>query len=288
MTDHDLAAAARAIGQDQPQYRDILAALARVWAVTESSPARPPLPTGLDAHRDLKGREGLPLLARAELPFDEQASPALFRAVTRATLTPEHPQAEGLHRLLDLIAADDALINDLLRAWLAEDATLLEDLAGRCDLPPAVLTFLARMTLRPSLAALREGLRSELDQLEWYEGHCPLCGGPCDLARLSADNGARTLHCALCGHAWEFERLACPYCGDREPSGMPFFTSDETGYRVDYCEHCRGYVKTVDQRELQAEWPWEILEVVTWHLDRLAERRGLKIRPRPDAETRLT
>ncbi|MBU0516952.1 MAG: formate dehydrogenase accessory protein FdhE [Proteobacteria bacterium] len=288
MTHHDLAAAARAIGQDQPRYRDMLEALARVWGVTESSSARPRLPTGLDEHRELKAREGLPLLERAALPFDDRISPGLFREVIRATLTPDHPQAEGLQKLLDLAVDDDSLINDLLRAWLAEDAAVMEDLAGRCDLPPAVLTFLARMTLRPSLAALRDGLRQKLDGLEWDEGHCPLCGGPCDLARLTADDGARILHCALCGHAWEFERLACPFCGGRDPGSISFFTTGENGYRVDYCENCHGYVKTVDQRELQAEWPWEILEVITWHLDRLAERRGLKLRPRPDAESRMS
>ncbi len=287
MTDHDLPATARALGQAQPQYRDLLEALARVWAVTESVSAHPEIPA-VDEHLEIKAREGLPLLSRADLPFDEQVSPGLFREVIRATLTPDHPQAQGLQKLLDLTAGDDARINRVLRAWLAEDAAALEDLAGRCGLPPAVLTFLARMTLRPSLAALRAGLQPELDDLEWFEGHCPLCGSVGDLARLSADNGARILHCVLCGHSWEFERLACPFCGSRDPGGISFFTTGETGYRVDYCEDCHGYVKTVDQRQLEEEWPWEVLEVVTWHLDRLAERRGLKLKRRPEAEKRMS
>jgi FdhE protein len=287
MTDHDLPATARAIGQAQPPYRDLLEALARVWAVTEAAAAHPEIPAEQE-HQELKAREGLPLLARADLPFDASLSPGLFREVIRATLTPDHPQAPGLRKLLDLTSSDDARINELLRSFLAEDKAALEDLAGQCDLPPAVLTFLARMTLRPSFYALREGLRDRLDSLDWSEGYCPLCGGGSDVARLAADNGARILHCALCGHSWEFERLACPFCGGRDPGDISFFTTGETGYRVDYCESCHGYVKTVDQRQLAEEWPWEIVEVVTWHLDSLAERRGLKLKRRPETATGMS
>ena len=53
-----------------------------------------------------------------------------------------------------------------------------------------------------------------------------------------------------------------------------FFSEEEEAYRVDLCDQCRGYIKTVDSRKLEYEPDLDLEDVVTIHLDILAVERG--------------
>ena len=289
----DLVAAAKKWARIRPEYADILAAMCRVWEVTEVARAEVELPPGLDQHQALKADQGLPLVSRSQLPFDRHSAPDLFRRILAAVSHPDHPELGGLEELGRLVRDDDEAVCGLIEAFLAENAVSIKGLADRCGLSPAVLTFLARMTLRPSLGQLRQKLADRIEALDWSEGYCPLCGGPPDLAQLVGDGGARSLHCALCGQVWDFDRLVCPLCGQSDPGGISYFvaqdeTETEKGLRVDYCQKCRSYIKTIDRREMTEPWPFEVVEVGTWHLDKLAKRRGLKTAPTRTNDEQLT
>lgn len=53
-------------------------------------------------------------------------------------------------------------------------------------------------------------------------------------------------------------------------------------YRVDLCDNCMQYIKTVDSRKLGYE-PYLVLEdITTIHLDFLASEKGYK-RPAPSS-----
>jgi len=46
---------------------------------------------------------------------------------------------------------------------------------------------------------------------------------------------------------WNFLRVVCPACGEDRFESLPVFTSDDLLHvRVDACDTCRHYVKTVD------------------------------------------
>jgi FdhE protein len=61
------------------------------------------------------------------------------------------------------------------------------------------------------------------------------------------DGASRSLVCSFCLAEWEFRRLVCPGCGEENDKKLPVFTADDFDYiRVECCESCKTYIKTVD------------------------------------------
>ena len=80
--------------------------------------------------------------------------------------------------------------------------------------------------------------------------------------------------CASCGCEWRVDRLCCCVCGNKEPGTLQYFRAEgEEAHRVDLCDACRHYIKTIDCRSLQASDP--VLEdLATAHLDVAALQKG--------------
>jgi formate dehydrogenase accessory protein FdhE len=109
--------------------------------------------------------------------------------------------------------------------------------------------YIARALMQPYAEALRER-KIEPDRLH-SRGHCPFCGAAAWISlRKSApdaDSGFRYLGCSLCGLDWSFNRIACPSCGEEDPHKLPVFQSDaHKNVRLETCETCRRYVKSID------------------------------------------
>jgi len=78
---------------------------------------------------------------------------------------------------------------------------------------------------------------------------CPLCGGKPQVAafRPEGDGAKRSLICALCSTEWDYRRLVCPSCGEEDVHKLAVYSAAEFKHvRVDACDSCRTYLKTVD------------------------------------------
>ncbi len=78
---------------------------------------------------------------------------------------------------------------------------------------------------------------------------CPRCQGEPQLAilRPEGDGGKRWLLCSLCQTEWEFYRVLCPNCGERDHAKLPRFAGEGNGsVRVEACDSCRAYLKSFD------------------------------------------
>jgi FdhE protein len=141
------------------------------------------------------------------------------------------------------------------------------------DLPPETFGFLLNHTVKPFMRHYARSAGNYFDPEMWLTGTCPVCGGKPTLALLEKENGGRYLYCGLCEIKWRFHRLGCPYCPSNESH---FFTVEGMEkYRVYYCEHCHGYIKTVDEKKTGGTSPnlfWE--DINTVQLDILAMREG--------------
>jgi FdhE protein len=109
--------------------------------------------------------------------------------------------------------------------------------------------FLSRAALRPYVEVL---VRNQVPVDRPRGGRtCPHCGGqPWVAARRSAPSthGAqRFLVCALCGSEWLVNRILCPACGEENPDHLPAFNTERyPQVRIEACETCRRYVKSID------------------------------------------
>jgi FdhE protein len=81
---------------------------------------------------------------------------------------------------------------------------------------------------------------------------CPLCASRphVGVLRPLGDGAKRSLVCSLCATEWDYRRLLCPACGEENVDKLPVYTaegSDEWSHvRVEACDTCRHYIKTVD------------------------------------------
>jgi formate dehydrogenase accessory protein FdhE len=78
---------------------------------------------------------------------------------------------------------------------------------------------------------------------------CPLCG--CrpivGVLRSEGDGAKRSLVCMLCAHEWSFRRIYCPACGEEREPQMAYYSAPEIAHvRVDVCDTCHTYLKSVD------------------------------------------
>ena len=109
--------------------------------------------------------------------------------------------------------------------------------------------YLSRALLRPWTELLsRVGVAPERPH---RDGHCPFCGGRPIVSFRRSDpethGAARFLVCGLCGTEWPVNRIRCPSCGEEDPSKLPTFQSETLpGTRIEACDVCRRYVKSVD------------------------------------------
>ncbi|MGA7992167.1 MAG: formate dehydrogenase accessory protein FdhE [Thermoanaerobaculia bacterium] len=115
--------------------------------------------------------------------------------------------------------------------------------------PEAREDYLSRAFLRPwaeVLAAL--GVTLERPR---HEGHCPACGnGAVVSVRREVPESmgaARSLVCALCGTEWPYPRIRCAACREEDPAKLPSFqTAAHPAVRIEACETCKRYVKSLD------------------------------------------
>ncbi|MBI4712135.1 MAG: formate dehydrogenase accessory protein FdhE [Planctomycetes bacterium] len=112
-------------------------------------------------------------------------------------------------------------------------------------------------------------------QRYWTKATCPVCGNLPKISKLLKDTGKRVLACYLCWTEWPVHRLVCPYCGNKDQDKLSYFYADgNKAYRVDICNACNHYLKTIDEKQLGRETILELEDVITYHLDTLAFSEG--------------
>ncbi|MGA9544585.1 MAG: formate dehydrogenase accessory protein FdhE [Candidatus Sulfotelmatobacter sp.] len=89
----------------------------------------------------------------------------------------------------------------------------------------------------------------EVEILDGTPSTCPLCGGKPAVAvlRTEGDGAKKSLICMLCAHEWLFRRIYCPACGEEREPQMGFYSAPEIAHvRVDVCDTCHTYLKSID------------------------------------------
>jgi len=262
--------------QERRMYKEALTVYKELMAfLNEIEPEITDVVKDEDVH-DIKVKEGFPLFSREDVPLDLAAASSLFRRFLEHLSSSKRRDKEALGKALKRVETDSQWIERVITAFLSGDDTAIVAMAEEVNLEPTVLTFLTRMALKPSLDALKESIGERAQRDSWNYGYCPLCGSSPDMAYLD-EQGKRFLHCELCGSEWYYPRLKCPFCENREPKELGYFTSEEEeGIRVDFCKKCSRYIKTLDMRVIDSPAPLELQNLITLHLDMLAHEQGFE------------
>jgi len=222
--------------------------------------------------KDAFTQEGFPLIEKQNFLLDAEASSRLFRSLCRVAAEATPLMAEGVQKIAEALVMKKLDTKKLFREGFNEKR--IEETADRLNLDKKVFLFLILNSIRPSVDANVERLRPEVDQEAWLKGYCPICGSlPC-LSLLKEETGKRYLLCSFCGYQWRIERLLCPFCNNKEQGSLHYlYAEDEESHRIDICEKCHQYIKTIDLRKTEVSDPF-LEDLATLHLDILASQKG--------------
>ncbi len=177
-----------------------------------------------------------------------------------------------------------ANLAELARSILSKDLSILKSWSKRYLVGTDFALFVGLNLTQALLELYGQKLKDRIDQEGWLKGICPVCGSRPSTQRLRRDDGRRMLRCSLCASEWHFKRIMCPFCENEDYNTLRYFFVDESSpidkpaFRVDVCDKCKSYIKTLDERKLpESEKPDLYVEnLSTLYLDMLAQRDGYK------------
>jgi FdhE protein len=257
-----------------PHYGELLDILGEILILREEYRRKMekvifPIDEGL---METKMTGGLPLIDFSAGAFDLKEPREYFAALLEiAEKRAPGETKEVLQMIQDGTFNFEKMISDSFNS-LQEDEDISEDIDD--DVIDLVDLFLEE-SLRPALEKVVEKYGKSIAKAGWAEGYCPICGKEPKIGEIREEEGRRFLFCTQCGFEWRFMRIKCPFCGNEEQQTLAYFSIEgEEKYRVDVCNECKRYIKTVDFRETKEEANLDVEDIATLHLDMLANEEG--------------
>jgi len=225
----------------------------------------------------VKQKEKFPLINRGDFKIDIKESEALLRKICELAVEANEVLAGAAPKIVHGLDKDAAAASALFSELLSEGQTYFDEAAQELGIDSKVLAFFAYSSIRPCLSLCAEQLATYLDkETPWDKGYCPICGSAPALSILRGE-GERFFLCSFCGHEWQTIRMYCPFCDNKDHKKLHyFFSEEEKDYRVDVCDECKKYIKTVDTRKMKRPVYLLVEQVSTLHLDMIAQQKGLE------------
>lgn len=255
--------------ETHPYLRDLARFSSRVAAASEGLVSSPRVPSWDDYAGDFAA--GVPLL---------QSAAALIDLEPAGTIAGELLERLAGDDLAGAPASDIRALADALRREPSPGRRVAAYLLGddAWDPPrPGLLRYLGWVATARYLEPVVKAFAAWRDEERWMRPYCPTCGSAPAMAQLvGADPGRRRLlACGRCRTRWQYRRTQCPFCENDSQRLSALAVEGQAGLRIDYCEACRGYLKTYDgegdEAVLLADW-------TSLHLDVAARDRGLERR----------
>ncbi|HHW06901.1 MAG TPA: formate dehydrogenase accessory protein FdhE [Clostridia bacterium] len=250
-----------------------------LWVWDQHAPAgdlKEPVVNWHEVKRELqRGKPAITVAAWHEVMVRQAA--VLLQQMTAAFAAADLPGElrRQAQRLQALFEDQPELPGRLIQDALADQGPGLAELE-RAGVSPGVAVFFLWSVLPRLLQPLIQQVESWQQSGQWERAYCPVCGQLPAMAHLvrTGKGRERELVCGRCQTRWHYKRMGCPYCESDdygalkilEPHGAP-------DWRIDTCDHCRGYLKTYtgEGNEAVALADWSTL-----HFDVIGQNRGFQ------------
>ena len=257
----------------RPSYREMITFYGRIFAAQEVGRLRVrlhPIHLSQELVR-IKHQGEMPLVMPSEMVFDPAVSEDVLAELCRIAVDCGSELAVSGRS----IAAQLEKVKGLFEPFLKEEESTVVAGAVEIGVDAKSLAFFLYHSMRPSLCCCEQQLAGFLDRGKtWDRGYCPICGSPAGLGWLEGD-GSRFMFCSFCWHKWSLQRVLCPFCGSREQGRLAYiYSEEEREYRLDVCESCRKYIKTIDSRNLARPTYPPLEQVASLHMDLKAAEAG--------------
>ncbi len=176
-------------------------------------------------------------------------------------------------RSREAFKANEIDLKRCIRALVEGEEDNINKIASDLGFQPIILKFILGQMLKPFVEKRTESLRPVIANLSWYQGYCPICGAYPELSFLQGNEGQRWLRCSLCGYTWRFDRMTCPYCGEKK-GNKEFICVDGSDQKwVEPCPDCHRYIVGIDLRKQAGIIP-DVAAIGMVHLDIIAQQKG--------------
>ncbi len=225
----------------------------------------------------IKAKEGFPILAKGDFPIDRHLAGRLFRAICRISKRENETLKVEVEKIERALRRKKIDLETCLGKVAEGDQDYLSRITADMGIEQGVMSFVLHTTIKPFVEVMASRLKDMVDEDLWEKGYCPICGSQPLMGELRGEEGRRIWTCSFCGHQWRGKRVMCPFCENTDHGSLRYFyTEKEKAYRIDICDKCKRYVKTVDSRELAEEIFLPVEDIGTLHLDILAANKGFK------------
>lgn len=261
---------------DMEEMKEVLDLYRDLYPITEKAPKpkvklSPPSPD----EAAMRLREGFTLLDPEDLVPAEKALHK--KAGEILDLLTQHSEGKDPVTASSSILKDKGLFARMVKTYLEDgEEKLRKDVGSDPSLNPELVLFVVFNAVKGSFRDAGSTL-VDVDTNDWEHGLCPVCGGAPAVAYMEGEGGKRYLVCHRCETRWRFARVMCPFCGNKDHENLGFFTVEggQDNLRVDFCDNCKGYIKTWDVRENENHHP-EMEDLITARYDLAAEGEGYR------------
>lgn len=216
------------------------------------------------------------LIDKAAFKIDMASAKLLFGEICTIAAKSSAMEMQPDTMLMQTVTAEDFDPEPLFLAVSNDDKKNLHDTAFAYQTTSEALKLLAYNSIKPSLESCASAMKGYLsDDIFWRRQGCPVCGSMPVLSVLDA-GANRSLICGFCWSEWKVERIQCPFCHETNSRKLHYkYFDEEKEYRIDACDSCRSYLKTIDTREMDRAFYAPLESLVSAHLDLLMENYHL-------------
>lgn len=153
----------------------------------------------------------------------------------------------------------------------------INEISNAFSLNKDILTLLTINSVKPSIELTAHWLQHLVNIESWSGIRCPMCGSSPAISCLRGEEGRRVLFCSFCSTEWQGIRMMCYHCENTDYQTLRYFyTQEEEKYRIDVCDQCKHYLKTLEERKFDEEIVPSVEHIATLHLDILAAKEGYR------------
>jgi len=243
-------------------------------------------------------KEDLPLLDREDILLTlniKQWSENAFRVIR--FLREKRPQlTESIEKIEKHIKETDT--KKLIESYLPP-LDYIPSSGKQAENNEALLYYVMESSIKPSARAYGKifaDIFSKIDPGDWKLSKCPLCGAKPMMGQIKGEERTKYLICSWCETMWSYRRVECPFCQNTTQDTLKYFLSSDLDiegdlrFRVDFCEKCKKYMKTIDNDKETKENKENIFkdkafcveDLLTLYLDIIANKSGFE-RPVPQS-----
>ena len=210
--------------------------------------------------------------------IDDGAFEQLFDLVFPVLREFAYWKKEELLRLQELNDRRRFSLKKFMIALIANDDKKFASFSKSYDITVKFLKIFTELVRAPFFELSAETFSERIEHTRWNEPTCPVCGSTPAFSEIDEQQEVRTLWCRRCNSTWQFSADKCPFCLTHDPKQKKLlFLSDGKPYRIEACDNCGHYLKTVNHSFLTNKIDFSVANIATYSLDILAKHLGYQL-----------